>query len=273
MRAGGAGPGWNAALRPHGPGQPGIRRRRHGRRRRDARRCDLVRLVRGGIRLHGRPTSARTILCEWRRSSSASSSSRRSRPRRRTSARTTTAGTSADEHAGHTAAEHSGPHRGRRALQPARRQPGIGPAGRDAIPRQDLRTRRRRHDPARGRTGRGLRRHVRRRVASGRRHHCDRDHQRGASAERRVPGTTPSVGGTGNDQLYGGWGNDRLVGGSGDDALYGGVGRDRLVGGPGSNIYRGGPGKDSINAAQRDRGPGRLRRRAATRREWTGSTS
>jgi Tol biopolymer transport system component len=61
-------------------------------------------------------------------------------------------------------------------------------------------------------------------------------------------GNDDLVGGTGKDQLYGGWGNDRLVGGSGDDALYGGVGRDRLVGGPGSNVYRGGPGKDSINS-------------------------
>jgi Ca2+-binding RTX toxin-like protein len=57
------------------------------------------------------------------------------------------------------------------------------------------------------------------------------------------------VGGLGDDQLYGGWGNDRLVGGSGADVLWGGVGRDRLVGGPGTNYISGGPGRDSISAA------------------------
>jgi Ca2+-binding RTX toxin-like protein len=42
----------------------------------------------------------------------------------------------------------------------------------------------------------------------------------------------------------GGTGNDRLQGGSGDDTIAGGVGNDRLHGGNGSDTVRGGQGRD-----------------------------
>jgi len=51
-------------------------------------------------------------------------------------------------------------------------------------------------------------------------------------------------GGSGDDRLIGGAGNDRLDGGSGDDHLYGGAGRDRLTGGSGDDYLDGGSGKD-----------------------------
>ena len=51
-------------------------------------------------------------------------------------------------------------------------------------------------------------------------------------------------GGSGDDTLIGGAGNDRLDGGSGDDRLFGGAGKDRLTGGSGDDYLDGGAGKD-----------------------------
>lgn len=72
------------------------------------------------------------------------------------------------------------------------------------------------------------------------------------------------VGGSGNDQcsdtapvrkrecgLVGGPGNDLLVGRGGNDALWGGEGEDELFGGPGDDILAGGPGNDLLTG-----GPG-----------------
>ena len=52
-------------------------------------------------------------------------------------------------------------------------------------------------------------------------------------------------GGSGDDTLYGGKGNDTLLGGSGDDTLSGGTGNDTLDGGSGVNELRGGAGNDT----------------------------
>jgi hypothetical protein len=43
-------------------------------------------------------------------------------------------------------------------------------------------------------------------------------------------------GGTGDDVLIGGAGNDTLLGGEGDDVLIGGLGADVIDGGPGDNV-------------------------------------
>ena len=48
----------------------------------------------------------------------------------------------------------------------------------------------------------------------------------------------------GNDTVYGGAGNDNLYGGDGDDKLYGGSGNDGLYGGNGYDILNGGAGTD-----------------------------
>lgn len=52
------------------------------------------------------------------------------------------------------------------------------------------------------------------------------------------------MGGTGNDVLYGDEGKDHLEGGSGNDALYGEEGKDSLKGGLGNDLLYGGEGKD-----------------------------
>jgi len=54
------------------------------------------------------------------------------------------------------------------------------------------------------------------------------------------------VGGSGADKLIGGDGNDRLVGRGGPDLLFGGVGNDELIGGPGRDVLRGGQGNDTL---------------------------
>ncbi len=58
-------------------------------------------------------------------------------------------------------------------------------------------------------------------------------------------------GGAGNDWLFGGWGNDTLIGGTGNDRLFGGHGDDLFVFDPGSGrdtIYgfRAGQGSDDV---------------------------
>jgi VCBS repeat-containing protein len=51
----------------------------------------------------------------------------------------------------------------------------------------------------------------------------------------------------GNDILFGGLGNDMLEGGDGNDILVGGSGHDTLRGGEGNDILIGGPGNDSLS--------------------------
>ena len=51
----------------------------------------------------------------------------------------------------------------------------------------------------------------------------------------------------GNDILLGGFGNDLLEGGNGNDILLGGSGNDRLRGGSGNDLLVGGPGCDDLD--------------------------
>ncbi len=53
-------------------------------------------------------------------------------------------------------------------------------------------------------------------------------------------------GGTGDDRIHGGTGNDVLAGGSGHDRIKGGRGRDILIGGVGMDDVRGSFGDDLI---------------------------
>ncbi|MFN5938855.1 MAG: calcium-binding protein, partial [Polaromonas sp.] len=55
-----------------------------------------------------------------------------------------------------------------------------------------------------------------------------------------------TVGGAGNDTLYGDAGNDTLDGGAGNDTLYGGAGNDTLDGGEGDDYLDGGAGNDTL---------------------------
>lgn len=54
------------------------------------------------------------------------------------------------------------------------------------------------------------------------------------------------VGGGGDDKLIGGDGRDRLAGRNGDDLLFGGPGNDELAGGGGDDVLHGGPGHDIL---------------------------
>ena len=54
------------------------------------------------------------------------------------------------------------------------------------------------------------------------------------------------LGGRGDDELYGGYGADRLSGGSGDDMLDAGDGDDRLRGGSGDDMLDAGDGDDRL---------------------------
>jgi Ca2+-binding RTX toxin-like protein len=56
-------------------------------------------------------------------------------------------------------------------------------------------------------------------------------------------------GGAGNDELFGGDGNDTLIGGAGDDELFGEGGNDTLIGGTGANLLDGGAGTDTASYA------------------------
>jgi Ca2+-binding RTX toxin-like protein len=57
-------------------------------------------------------------------------------------------------------------------------------------------------------------------------------------------------GGTGDDVLIGGAGNDTLRGGDGDDVLIGGAGADVLDGGPGSNVVLDSANLSSVKSAK-----------------------
>ena len=54
-------------------------------------------------------------------------------------------------------------------------------------------------------------------------------------------------GDTGNDELFGGDGDDYLDGRSGDDRLFGEGGNDRLDGGAGQDILLGGSDNDTLD--------------------------
>jgi Ca2+-binding RTX toxin-like protein len=58
---------------------------------------------------------------------------------------------------------------------------------------------------------------------------------------------TERGGGSGNDTLIGGAGNDRLAGDAGDDSLVGGAGNDRLAGDAGDDSLVGGAGRDTLS--------------------------
>jgi Ca2+-binding RTX toxin-like protein len=53
-------------------------------------------------------------------------------------------------------------------------------------------------------------------------------------------------GGSGNDKLHGGHGQDQLFGGGGQDTLYGGYGHDTLFGGKSSDTSHGNDGNDDL---------------------------
>ena len=59
-------------------------------------------------------------------------------------------------------------------------------------------------------------------------------------------------GGTGNDTMNGNDGRDHLEGDDGVDGLYGGLGRDLLDGGAGNDMLFGGGGNDEIRATKGD---------------------
>jgi Ca2+-binding RTX toxin-like protein len=65
--------------------------------------------------------------------------------------------------------------------------------------------------------------------------------------DSNVDANITAHGGSGDDTLIGGKGNDYLDGGSGDDKLYGGAGKDTLNGGSGDDYLDGGAGKDNNN--------------------------
>ncbi len=78
----------------------------------------------------------------------------------------------------------------------------------------------------------------------------------GPGGDREVVGSTVKVpatlrGGSGDDYLVAGGGNDRLIGSAGNDTLIAGSGADRLFGGPGNDLLRAGRGPDLLNG-----GPG-----------------
>lgn len=92
--------------------------------------------------------------------------------------------------------------------------------------------------------------------------------------DKKVPIPVILAGGPGNDELFGGGGNDRyctdsssanklcgliggpgndkLVGRGGEDWLFGGPGDDLVIGGPGSDLLNGGPGLDEIRSRADD---------------------
>lgn len=74
-----------------------------------------------------------------------------------------------------------------------------------------------------------------------------------AATDGCPPGTVASVtAGSGQDQLFGGNGDDTLSSGGGNDEVRGGAGADVLDAGTGDDTLRGGDGNDSITAGDGD---------------------
>ena len=67
-----------------------------------------------------------------------------------------------------------------------------------------------------------------------------------SSASPANNGDNTLIGGTGNDQLFGGNGDDTLQGAAGNDLLSGGNGDDTLIGGSGVDVMLGGRGNDVL---------------------------
>ncbi|MGY8667411.1 calcium-binding protein [Bradyrhizobium sp. UFLA05-109] len=75
------------------------------------------------------------------------------------------------------------------------------------------------------------------------------DETNGALPAARLFGGTGNdtlIGGSGNDQLFGGADNDTLIGKGGNDLLFGGAGNDTLTGGTGNDQMFGGAGNDRM---------------------------
>ncbi|MCH8829069.1 MAG: peroxidase, partial [Planctomycetes bacterium] len=66
------------------------------------------------------------------------------------------------------------------------------------------------------------------------------------------PGNDQLFGGPGDDRIDGGSGNDRIFGGAGDDQLSGGSGNDRIFGQDGDDIIDGGTGRDVLVGGEGD---------------------
>jgi Ca2+-binding RTX toxin-like protein len=64
--------------------------------------------------------------------------------------------------------------------------------------------------------------------------------------DSNVTASVHANGGSGNDLMIGGGGNDHLSGGSGNDAIYGRGGNDDISGGSGNDWLSGGNGNDVI---------------------------
>jgi len=65
--------------------------------------------------------------------------------------------------------------------------------------------------------------------------------------DSNVTANITAHGGSGDDTMIGGSGNDNFDGGSGDDKIYGGAGKDTLKGGSGDDYLNGGAGKDTMD--------------------------
>ena len=79
-------------------------------------------------------------------------------------------------------------------------------------------------------------------------------------------------GGSGNDRIEAGRGNNILIGGDGDDRLYGQQGNDLIIGGRGSDQLYGGSGEDLLIAGYTSFDHHR-RALEAIMAEWSGSDS
>jgi Ca2+-binding RTX toxin-like protein len=67
------------------------------------------------------------------------------------------------------------------------------------------------------------------------------------TVDSNVDANITAKGGSGDDTMIGGKGNDNFDGGSGDDTLIGGAGNDKLKGGSGDDYVRGDAGHDSLD--------------------------
>lgn len=77
-------------------------------------------------------------------------------------------------------------------------------------------------------------------------HNVHRNERTRLVATLNGAGHRPIQGGTGHDNLVGGFTNDLITGGDGNDTLSGSFGEDRLIGGDGADEINGGAGKDTV---------------------------